>query len=528
MRYAREMTIDMGMGSDSPASALKKAGQGENRESPEPAIIPLCDVAGYSCFVAWAFIVGWDAAAVPAGFVDDKGCFLLRAVLFAGVALGALALFLTGRLSIAKSKVIHGIVPCVLCLCPALTLFIPLGCELIFPLWLLGGFGQAGFFLVWGSRFRVLDRRQQLHAVSDAFIFGGLALALSPFADQSIVNLVVATLPLLSLVFLVFAWRRWAGDDARPDQKPQTDLKCATLRKQIPFQEDRRLILLKGLFGLLYSITLGFATCAVLSNSFQPANEVVIGLSNVVAAFAMVVVLRRRERERKACDVLPKLFLGTTCICCFAFGILWPAKEVLAFAAALFILFGCYEILSARTAYVYSEYDIVRCLWEINSAKTGNSIGFFLGWTVAVLTLNRFNADPSSLVVVCFSLVAFSAVVDTTFFKDMKTEFREILVDDEPMLEIFDAKLAEPLVDGKGRWGKTCEDLSEKYKLSPRQKEIFVLLAKGRNVQFIKDKLVLSTPTVKSHVYSIYQKMGIHSHQELLDLVEAESKSRKS
>ena len=87
---------------------------------------------------------------------------------------------------------------------------------------------------------------------------------------------------------------------------------------------------------------------------------------------------------------------------------------------------------------------------EINSAKTGNSIGFFLGWTVAVLTLNRFNADPSSLVVVCFSLVAFSAVVDTTFFKDMKTEFREVLVDDGPMLEIFDAKLAEPLVDGKG------------------------------------------------------------------------------
>lgn len=31
---------------------------------------------------------------------------------------------------------------------------------------------------------------------------------------------------------------------------------------------------------------------------------------------------------------------------------------------------------------------------------------------------------------------------------------------------------------------------------------------------------MLSTPTVKSHIYNIYQKMGVHSHQELIDLVE--------
>ena len=62
--------------------------------------------------------------------------------------------------------------------------------------------------------------------------------------------------------------------------------------------------------------------------------------------------------------------------------------------------------------------------------------------------------------------------------------------------------------------------IRDRYKLSPRQKEIFLLLAKGRNVQFIRDELVLSTPTVKSHIYNIYQKMGVHSHQELIDLVE--------
>lgn len=63
-------------------------------------------------------------------------------------------------------------------------------------------------------------------------------------------------------------------------------------------------------------------------------------------------------------------------------------------------------------------------------------------------------------------------------------------------------------------------EMAHEFKLSPRQTEIFIYLARGRNVQFIREKLVLSTPTVKSHTYAIYQKLGIHSHQELIDMVE--------
>ena len=124
------------------------------------------------------------------------------------------------------------------------------------------------------------------------------------------------------------------------------------------------------------------------------------------------------------------------------------------------------------------------------------------------------------MLVLCFFMVSLAAVVDTALFKEMKLEFREVVVDNEPTLEVLDAKNYEALLQGRGRWSRACEELAEQYKLSPRQKEIFLLLAKGRNVQFIRDELVLSTPTVKSHIYNIYQKMGVHSHQELIDLVE--------
>lgn len=51
--------------------------------------------------------------------------------------------------------------------------------------------------------------------------------------------------------------------------------------------------------------------------------------------------------------------------------------------------------------------------------------------------------------------------------------------------------------------------------------EIFVYLAKGRDVQFIANELVLSKNTVRTHVKNLFTKLDVHSRQELIDLVEA-------
>lgn len=46
------------------------------------------------------------------------------------------------------------------------------------------------------------------------------------------------------------------------------------------------------------------------------------------------------------------------------------------------------------------------------------------------------------------------------------------------------------------------------------------MLARGRNGQYVMDHYVISRNTVKSHVKHIYAKLGVHSQQELIDLVE--------
>mgnify|MGYP002989473542 CR=1 FL=1 len=61
---------------------------------------------------------------------------------------------------------------------------------------------------------------------------------------------------------------------------------------------------------------------------------------------------------------------------------------------------------------------------------------------------------------------------------------------------------------------------AEEFSLTPREAEVFAMLARGRDRAYIEEALVVSRNTVKAHVKHVYAKLGIHSHQELLDLVE--------
>ena len=66
-----------------------------------------------------------------------------------------------------------------------------------------------------------------------------------------------------------------------------------------------------------------------------------------------------------------------------------------------------------------------------------------------------------------------------------------------------------------------CEAIVQKrFSLTTREAEVFAMLARGRDRAYIEEALVVSRNTVKAHVKHVYAKLGIHSHQELLDLVE--------
>ena len=66
----------------------------------------------------------------------------------------------------------------------------------------------------------------------------------------------------------------------------------------------------------------------------------------------------------------------------------------------------------------------------------------------------------------------------------------------------------------------TCRQLAAANGLSAREEEVLGYLAKGRSQPYIREELLLSKNTVATHVKHIYQKLDVHSRQELLDLFE--------
>lgn len=62
--------------------------------------------------------------------------------------------------------------------------------------------------------------------------------------------------------------------------------------------------------------------------------------------------------------------------------------------------------------------------------------------------------------------------------------------------------------------------VARRHGLSNRETEIFLMLAQGRSRPYIRDTLILSKNTVATHIRHIYEKMGIHSQQELIDLAQ--------
>lgn len=81
--------------------------------------------------------------------------------------------------------------------------------------------------------------------------------------------------------------------------------------------------------------------------------------------------------------------------------------------------------------------------------------------------------------------------------------------------------VTSPEIEGIGsRIDDACRILGKQCGLTPRETEILVFLAKGRDGKFVAEKYVLSYQTVKTHIKHLYAKLGVHSRQELINLVD--------
>lgn len=168
-------------------------------------------------------------------------------------------------------------------------------------------------------------------------------------------------------------------------------------------------------------------------------------------------------------------------------------------------------------------------------------VGFFLGTVLAYLAIIRlelgdvalcaFMAALAVLVVSGFSLYSGDDSVARQRLDALLNPANGIGNQANANASIIcpDATLAENATEEpedqapeewQNRFSQRCAHAAARYNLTPRETEVFYLLARGRNANYIAAQLVVSPATVKSHIYHIYQKLGINSQQHLMNVVD--------
>jgi DNA-binding NarL/FixJ family response regulator len=90
--------------------------------------------------------------------------------------------------------------------------------------------------------------------------------------------------------------------------------------------------------------------------------------------------------------------------------------------------------------------------------------------------------------------------------------------------------MIRPATDGEPEDGLkvACALVADGFELTPRELEVFELLAQGQNRTHISEKLFLSRETVKTHTRNIYRKMSLHSQEELVALTMKQAREKRA
>lgn len=150
-------------------------------------------------------------------------------------------------------------------------------------------------------------------------------------------------------------------------------------------------------------------------------------------------------------------------------------------------------------------------------------LGSTLGWLFGVYMLPEIASGETAFafymicagVVLVLSIVLFSE-------RDFERLFSPIDEGELSFESLMDVELREQRKDDdrRGRFSQALDRLAGEHGLSAREAEVFRYLAMGRGSDYIADKLQVSWNTARTHTHNVYVKLGVHSRQELIDLVD--------
>lgn len=476
--------------------------------------------AGLGCNMAWVNMT-FKSMGIFASY--SHGEQLLDIVYLISIVAVTLTLFLSGFFDRPTEKFLRMptarlALPVAVALCTVLMPFAGLdgiwGSIFTFGAGALSGVFSGLFFLYFGLAFSRLTMKDNVIGAAAASIVSSLLFSLFLLFDPVAACVFAASMPLVAVALLELGAGRNAAFPEIAEEHPRGHR--SEQESHANDQDQKAWHTLVGKMALC-SFLVGFSNELVRTlyvqmgisgaggTSYSLAQFIAtFGATLVVIGISLALIGSKLEPRAKSCYRILSLLL-------VAGALLLPLpllqSEITvriphAMNAAAYTCFGMFVwILVSAICAQYGQkrlriFAFVRATWA-----AGPLLGLLLGRFI----LHTSGLEPLPVFLAMFVAVISLVLVNSTVFTES---------------DLVYAMNIMPL-ERRRRFQLKCANVVGRYGLSEREGEIMIMLAKGRNLPFIQDQLHLSKSTISTHRQHIYQKLDIHSQQELMDMVDA-------
>ena len=367
------------------------------------------------------------------------------------------------------------------------------------------GVGGIALMAGWRGRLAVLPAAAVLATVSWALTLAALiAIACFSFASTAIMLAMNILTPLIGCALTLKALHQKDRNKTIEPPRPQDDTSPALWP------------ILSG--AVICCVVLGF-TCGTpqpvdgFAHAETISRGVFLGFALCTGALGLAALtLPQSSRLRTAFSALCPIMAALPSIPCFI-----PVQPDGIVGTVLGVLtgigFAFFATLMGWHLYAFTgplRSDEGRCLpaarrWALSIVLATVALG---GGILASPVLSDLAKTTVSLTLFVGYLVGLATVA---FARGNNRPDTATVPPSEDNAENSEALATDPI-------DVHCAQLSGQHGLSPRESEVLALLARGRTATYIAGELYVSKETVKVHVRHIYEKLGVHSRTELLDL----------
>lgn len=368
------------------------------------------------------------------------------------------------------------------------------------------GLGSPLLFMIWAEFFARLNYRELVVSNILSYLLNAVVIIATTLFGFIPNGIVLAFLPLISVGVLTYIHytenKTCQGKTSHKSVAPQPVHEELQADKRFPIRVSRLAIMTLFVFIIAECARTVFENAvADIEVNLVFANEIAaaIGLAMVVLLLLLFTFYPSRHKLSLLYRFSSLLLIFSSLVLPFASQ--WEGTQMVPYAFNLGA-YQCFSVVIWVSAILYGA-SRKRLIFVVGLSQLAWALGSCLGIALANHVITAFGTSFAALSFLSVILTLCAAVAAL------------FILPDRLLLQIT---RSDPL-RSQETFFAACASLAERFSLTNREREIFELLASGKNASFVQEDLFLTKSTVNTHRYHIYQKLGVSSQQELINKV---------